>query len=279
MVVVLDDGEGPIELDLMVPDLEAMPRFYRSVPPYLPRYHHRSEPEKALVNLLMHRIETVADHELREQYIATRNDMAAVYNSHYFGNGCPPGQIGRFLAVRKVFDRVKKSFGTRYNSMSHYSKTAALLFNFTAKPSDYGIDTFTSNLADLMRAASENMTPIHGVVMSSDPGLIWPEDVKRRDTFPFDIQLAQQLMDAMPTTDVKEEWDMFWERYSWLRLVKPKPKEEVYTREQYTTKTRNIYVLASFSQLPLQLMIRRPLHDMLNYRDQTDRDWETDAST
>jgi hypothetical protein len=263
--VTTEDGTiatvGPID----TPDMRVKERF--APPTYVPHYSVQGM-DVMLHNFLQDTVHGKSDPETLALLRLVTNQLAVVNNNNYFGNGSPAGQVGRNNAVYKEHQKIvsnrRKNLGVPFYKalLRKYMKFKSVAADLPMYEKGWPLD-----IGQLILRGMQYQTPVHGLTSTSDPGLIWPETLKRGDVFAFDIVLANQLLTDLSGGVSLEE---FWKKWDWVRLSKMKPKAEVYERDEFEVKTRNIYVMHSFAMLPQQIILKQPMSVLMNYSDSPD---------
>jgi hypothetical protein len=208
--------------------------------------------------------------ELANDLIGTYNRLSEVINTHYYGNGSPEGQAGRLAAVLAVANRVRKApewfvpkKKWKARTFNTYKEAERVLLKYM--PCDNRsnvIQLNTSNVAELInRGLEKEGAPFHSINAKSDPGLAYGPGVSRAQVWTQDRLLATLILRSLYNSGKVD----FWNEWGWLRLVEIKAKGEVYTREQYVTKTRNIFVTEAAAFLPAHLIVHNITVGQRNY--------------
>jgi len=193
-------------------------------------------------------------------------NLVHVLNHNYYGNGSLNGQLGRLLAVWKVYGRaadarkpmsykkLKPMLDRRYPILS-YEEKYGKPNPFKTAPDD--------RIVTLILQAEKDGVKLININGNSDPGLLYRQGMTRTEVFTSDIMQARQLLSHLREFPVD---DSFWKIWGFMRLTKLKPKAEVYEREvfrkeaaekagkEFLPKTRNINVMMSFAQLPAHIL-------------------------
>jgi len=211
---------------------------------------------------------------IREQCKALNTELIHQANLTYYGNGSPDGQMGRLAAVMKVAKEVRQELAqvhsgkpSQFANLTSDVELYKLRFPLWERPPEVKINPdhkLYNNFVELTRTLFPYDVEAIDIQWKSDAGPIWgPQVVKREQVFLQDCAIAQRLLDDAGS---KSRAEMF-KLHPWLRLAKAKPKAEVYLREQFYAKTRNIFALSSCSQLATHILFKAPHAKCVSFLD------------
>jgi len=194
-------------------------------------------------------IEEAKDHESHVELF--QNAVTQAFNC-YYGNGNPLGQAGRLKQVYTVHHSSRESRVAWIDTLDQTNYNAMMELHMPLVPTG-ALKLNTDRISSL--AAIVDIA----VSTEADPGVAYngvtlqDKNVKKGQTIMLDLMYADTLMALMASLSKKDNPDAAIRLQALSRLVKIKPKEEVYTVDEYKTKTRNIFVYNNCATLPLQV--------------------------
>jgi hypothetical protein len=228
-------------------------------PKFVPNYT-RVALDDAVLNKLS-TLRALVPAEYKDAAALWSKDLESFANNHYFGAGTMQGQLNRLSLVYDLVDRLEVDM---YHTEGLYSwKELDALWPL--HPNKHLIK-LSGNPSQILKLAKDSnlILTSTGAGNHSEAGLLFAPQygqVARSDTVAQEIVYADAICGYMRATYSKRHgMEEIQNALSYLKLVKMKPKPEVYERAAILEKTRSIFVVSSPVQLINQIPLRLP-HD------------------
>lgn len=194
--------------------------------------------------------------------------LSKVTHDFYLGNGTLQGQLGRHKAVMEVHDKVKFRKFDVENSEENVTMWMNIMNErFPLNQNEIILDKHPSLLKDYHHE-------LIAIQNDSDAGIIWSKGsavTKRISTTGVDFDIADTMYSSCVklsgAEDVNSSHSEFWEAWDFARIVKIKNKTEVYSNEEFLTKTRNYFATNSGTQIMAQMLLLGTHHELKTFLD------------
>lgn len=243
---VIDSEGNKANVNIKLPDMD-----HKHVPKFVPQYQVLA-PDLNFIALIKTYGTTVDNPDFAAMCYATEESLLQVASTTYFGNGSPNGQMGRFKACLEVSESLKPPRNKEYEKTSADTKKIwKKHFPINHERVDWSIPT-PGGIQESKRGVA-----LITVNKSADAGPLFP-NMKREQTFMSELTMANQLIEdvcaSMVEMSENDAKNYLHKYFDWGRLAYLKPKGEIYTREEYETKTRNYFPTTAALQMPAQVV-------------------------
>lgn len=220
-----------------------------TLPTYIPQYITRPF-DKHFYLTGYDIITKTSDKTLKDNVSWSMLRLKDISDKFYYGDGSIDGQLGRHKAVMEVYDTVKRLKANNTYKALPYDEWKALM--------DLRYPINESEISLLGKSPKDLVTQFPDLVRiqrRSDAGVLYSagkEVVRRESSVGVDLDLADILYSVLASGAKLDELPPLIDP---LRLVKMKPKSEVYEQSEFETKTRNIFVSTPGAQMMAQIIL------------------------
>jgi len=192
--------------------------------------------------------------DFQEEYDA----LLEAFQGKFFGNGCVEGQLSRLAACWNLRDRV-----TPANFTPFMAKGAEIeaLWPWPAKDIPFDLKGAPSRILELCDQATPKINLYNAnASKDSESGLyLQPHGTppKRGESIDIEINWADRIYKDIQ----KLGFNWVLEHRNWLTVSKLKPKAEIYEKDQFRDKTRNIVVMNGCTQMINGIAIKGPFRN------------------
>jgi hypothetical protein len=231
---------------------------------FYPRYNN-GQADAFVFNQLLTRAHEIFPSDRAALILEFRKQLAIFANEHTRSNGSPAGQMARFMKVMQVGESMRKTRRIP-DPLAHYRTVAQNVFRFRRTAIDldcFADGVWPGSIAGMIEKSIDHQAGLFAFNAHSAAGPWYQTGVLRGNSFGIAVSIADWLFDKLG--EYVEDPDEWWEKFMWLRVANCKPKDEVTTREEWTTKTRNIFVLSDFVGFAAALMCRAAMRNLVDF--------------